>query len=619
MKSIGEAMAIGRTFKEALLKAIASLDPLSCRFFKQNLSLENLSLEWIRKQLITPHPERLWILFHAFRHQISIDEVHKVTGYDPWFLFQIQDLVAEEQVIKQCLRARDKNKIKKKQLFSWKQNGFSDKHLPYLLGYSEKQLRELRWKMGLHPVYKRIDTCAAEFPNETAYMYSTYEEECESKPTSNKKIVILGSGPNRIGQGIEFDYCCVHAVKAIKDLNYEAIIINCNPETVSTDYDVADRLYIEPLSAEYVLEILRIENPIGTILQMGGQTPLNLGQHLSRDGWRILGTPSESIELAEDRDKFRLFAHRIGLIQPNNGAFSSDDEAFYLANKIGYPVIVRPSFVISGSGIQILSNEKELNSYLSGICRDDLGPFLIEEFLENCLEVEVDAICDGVEVFCCGIVEHLDPTGIHSGDSISFLFPYKLTQELQFQILEETKKIGIALGIIGLFNVQFAVRNNVLVILEVNPRASRTVPLLSKTTGLPLVQIATKCILGRSLQDQKLLGPAKVGWLAMKMPVFPFSRLFIENETLGPQMKSTGEILCVSKTLEELFMKASIYNANSKLFPKSNKDKLPPPDSSIPWEVYQVNETETCSEKLALSTHSTSRVEFGLSQSPGLQ
>jgi len=503
MKSVGEVMGIGRTFKESFNKAISSLDVEKAFLPRKN-------------------------------------------GYDPWFLNQINEL--EEEIVKGPLERVDFS-----QLHRWKQMGFSDEKLALLLNCTEREIFELRENFKLHPVYKRVDSCSAEFPTETAYMYSTYEQECESNPTSKKKILVLGSGPNRIGQGIEFDYCCVHAVKAIRELGYESILLNCNPETVSTDYDTTDRLYFEPLTLEHVREVIHIEKPVGTIIQFGGQTPLNIGKHLDREGLPLLGTPFASIDLAEDRKKFQLFAARLGIKQPRNGFFSSRGEALKLAKKIGFPMILRPSYVIGGTGIEIIQNESELNSYCA------TPPVLMEEFLEGALEVEVDAISDGREVFICGIVEHIEPAGIHSGDSMSFLSPYRLKSEAQSALMEQTRKIGLALGVVGLFNVQFAIHKEEILVLEVNPRASRTVPLLSKTTGLPLVQIATKAILGLSLKEQGMLSKADPKYLGLKLPVFPFERLHLKNETLGPQMKSTGEVLCIGKTFEELFMKAKVY------------------------------------------------------------
>lgn len=565
MKSIGEVMAMGRTFLEAFQKAIHSLEIDQGKLFELSLSLEE-----IKKEIKDFDSDRIFFILQAFRLGLSIEEVHKSTYYDPWFLSQLRQMVLVEKEIKKTPFQR----IQKDSLFIWKKLGFSDAHLAYLLKCSEDEIRKLRWKMDIHPVYKRVDSCSAEFPSETAYMYSTYEEECESLPKTREKIAIIGSGPNRIGQGVEFDYCCVHTIKTVKKLGFESIVINCNPETVSTDYDISDRLYLEPLTPEYILEILRIEQPNGIIVQMGGQTSLKLSQDLYQNGFKIAGTSFESIQRAEDRDGFRKFLSRFKLNQPRNASFSKEKDALVLAKKIGYPVIVRPSFIIGGSLIRILYSEEELKQYLEKISLRKASPVLVEEFLENCLEVEVDAICDGIDVFVCGIIEHLNPAGIHSGDSTCFLFSCTICPEIEEKLLKQTRLIGIEMGIIGLFNVQYIIRDREVMVIEINPRASRTIPLLSKITALPLVQIATKCILKHSLQEQKLSGVAKNRLKAMKIPVFPFSRLYIKGETLGVEMKSTGEVLCLGKSIDELFVKARFYIANHKLFPKKVRERI---------------------------------------------
>lgn len=566
MKSLGEAMAIGRTFQESLLKAIASLDLSTNKLFRLPNPVQD-----IYETLSLPHPDRLFFIFEAFRRGCSVEAVHRATQFDLWFLFQIHHLVT----IEKSIQTTSLDNVQKNELISWKQKGFSDAHLAHLWNCKEEEVLQQRWSLGIHPVYKRVDTCAAEFPNEIAYMYSTYEEECESHPNHRKnKVVILGSGPNRIGQGIEFDYCCVHAVKTAKALDYEAIIINCNPETVSTDFNIADRLYLEPLTSEHVLEILRIEKPQGFIIQMGGQTPLKIAACLHKKNLPICGTGFPATDVAENREKFRIFLDQLQLLQPRNGAFSSALEAFTLVRQMSYPLVVRPSFVIGGNAIEVLAQEEALKDYIKRNSLEDIAPVLMEEFLDNCLEVEVDAICDGESVFCCGIIEHLDPTGIHSGDSIAFLSRYKMSQDIEDQIFEQTKVLGLHLGIIGLFNVQFAIRNKTPVILEVNPRASRTIPLLSKITGLPLVQIATKCILGRSLKEQCYYGRATPKLLGMKIPVFPIPQLQTLDEKLGPQMKSTGEVLCIGSTIEELFLKAKLYTTNAKHFTKEARRRF---------------------------------------------
>lgn len=513
MKSVGEVMGIGRTFQESILKAIDSLESPTFP------SCSNSQTD--KETRLSPHPNRLSSIFQEFRRGCSIEELHKKTGYDPWFLYQINDLILCEKKIKKS----SINSLKRENLLGWKKKGFSDQYLAPLIGCTKEEILELRWKLNIHPVYKRIDSCAAEFPNRTAYMYSTYEEECESEVSINKKIVIIGSGANRIGQGIEFDYCCVHSVKAAKEQGYETIIINCNPETVSTDYDTADRLYLEPLSLEYVLEILRLESPEGVIIQMGGQTPLKIAHDLGKKGVKILGTSLDATEVAEDKDQLRFLLNKMKVRQPRNITFSTFKEAIDLAAKIGFPIILRPSFIIGGSLIEIVHSELELVNYLKKVNFEECAPFLMEEFLQDCIEVEVDAISDGQEVVCCGTIEHLDFAGIHSGDSVSFLSPYKISKDIQENLYRITKDVGLQLGIIGLFNIQFAIQNEKPIILEVNPRASRTIPLLSKITGYPFVRIATKCILSQSLKKQGISYVSNTKLKAMKLPIFPFSRL----------------------------------------------------------------------------------------------
>lgn len=580
MKSVGEIMAFGRTFKESLNKAISSLDT-----YKSEKPVRTISSD-MHHALQTPHHKKLEWICEALRHGMSIEEVHALTGYDPWFLTHIDDLIQEEKAIAiSSLEATHVNR-----LFLWKQMGFSDEKLAALLTCTQKQIAEKRKQLKIHPVYKRVDTCSGEFHNEIACMYSTYEEECESRPSTKQKVLVLGSGPNKIGQGIEFDYCCVHGVKAIKDLGYESIMINCNPSTVSTDFDTTDRLYFEPLTIEHVLEVIRIEKPLGTIIQLGGQTALNLGKELQKEGVALLGTPFASIDLAENRQKFRSFAERLGIKQPPNAIFSSLQEALEAAKSIGFPMILRPSYVIGGNAIQIIHHASELKAYLERVHLERVAPVLMETFLEGAIEVDVDAICDGKEVFICGIMEQVEPAGIHSGDSMSFLAPYQLDQKCQDCLIEQTKKIGQSLNIVGLFNVQFAIQNSEILVLEVNPRASRTIPLLSKTTGMPFVQIATKCILGQSLQEQGLSTQAESKFLGLKLPVFPFSRLHIKNAILGPHMQSTGEVLCIGKTFNELFMKARIYQSKDKdLFISDLESKLPDSASSSVLEVYDIN------------------------------
>jgi carbamoyl-phosphate synthase large subunit len=496
----------------------------------------------------------LWFVGEAIRRGWTLEKIQGFTRYDPWFLKEIECLIATESIISQS----NFSQIQKSELISWKKLGFCDKRLAHLLRVTEEEIWEKRSSLSIHPTYKRIDSCAAEFSTETAYLYSTFEEECEARPSSKEKIVVLGSGPNRIGQGIEFDYCCVHALQAIRELGYEAVMINCNPATVSTDCDRSDRLYIEPLCAEKVHEIIRLENPLGVIIQFGGQSPLDVGKQLYARGIDALGTSFHAIDRCEDRDKFRKLVRDLSLDQPKNNSFSEPWQAFQEAAEIGYPLLLRPSYVIGGSFIQVINNEGELEEYLKN-SPPIFGPVLMEEFLEGGIEVEVDAIGDGHEIFICGVVEHLDPVGIHSGDSICSLSPLKLGTQIQAELKKQTVKIGLSLGIIGLFNVQFCVVDQQTVfVLEVNPRASRTIPLLSKVTGIPFVRVATRCILGRSLKMQGYEGEAIPHFFGVKVPVFPFNRMRVFKKNLGPTMLSTGEVLGIGKSYREAFAKAAV-------------------------------------------------------------
>lgn len=550
MKAIGEVMAIGRSFLESFQKAVNSLDVRCNRFF-----FPNKDRLLILNQLVIPSEERIFWILDAFRLGITVEEVSQATGFDPWFLYELEELVSKEkEIASTALENLDSDT-----LFSWKKMGFSDPHIAFLMRSEEKFIRQLRWKSNVLPVYKRVDTCAGEFPTTTTYLYSTYADECEAKVTQSEKIVILGSGPNQIGQGIEFDYCCVHAAQATRDLGYESIMINCNPETVSTDYDISDRLYLEPLTVEHTLEILMKENPKGVIVQMGGQTSLNLTKDINENGFSILGTSLRSIERAENRKYFSEFLRKQGIKQPFNTSFSDYESGMKKSEMIGFPLIVRPSYVIGGQSIEVISSRKELRKYLNSTDISKVGPILMEKHMGSVIEVEVDAISDGKEIFCCGIITHLDPLGIHSGDSASLLFSYEISQEIKNRIVDIASLVGNRLQIKGLFNLQLAIDGEEILIIEINPRASRTIPLLSKVTKLPLIQIAMKCILGTSLLAQGFTGLADPKIYALKIPVFPFSRLNIENQSLGVQMKSTGEVLCVGKTIEELVQKAMLY------------------------------------------------------------
>jgi carbamoyl-phosphate synthase large subunit len=500
MKSVGEAMSIGRTFQESVQKALRSLETGRDGF---NEILEGdepeVRLANLRRELREAGGERILYVADAFRESLDRDEVQGLTGIDPWFLAQIEDLVMSEESI----RGLDLETLDKDRLFRLKRKGFSDSRLAELLGVSESRVREYRHGLGIRPVYKRVDTCAAEFATSTAYMYSTYEEECESAPGERQKIMVLGGGPNRIGQGIEFDYCCVHAALALREDGYETIMVNCNPETVSTDYDTSDRLYFEPLTLEDVLEIVHKENPAGVIVQFGGQTPLKLARPLEAAGVPIIGTTPDSIDLAEDRERFQKLLGRLELRQPPNRTASSADEAVGLAEEIGYPLVVRPSYVLGGRAMDIVHGEDELRRYMrEAVLVSNDSPVLLDRFLDHAKEVDIDAICDGEDVLIGGIMEHIEQAGVHSGDSACSLPPYSLSREIQDEMRRQIRLMSLGLGVVGLMNTQFALQGNDVFVLEVNPRASRTVPFVSKASGLPLAGIAARVMAGKSLKEQ---------------------------------------------------------------------------------------------------------------------
>jgi carbamoyl-phosphate synthase large subunit len=554
MKSVGEAMAIGRTFQESLQKALRSLET-----GRDGLSpiLENADpddrLLKLKRELREAGAERLLYVADAFRLGLSAEEIFKLTRIDPWFLAQIEDLVRiEEDLSQQDLAALDRH-----QLFSLKQKGFSDSRLATLLGCTEQEMRQHRHQLGIRPVYKRVDTCAAEFATTTAYLYSTYEEECESEPTGNRKIMVLGGGPNRIGQGIEFDYCCVHAALALRDDGYETIMVNCNPETVSTDYDTSDRLYFEPLTLEDVLEIVHRENPEGVIVQYGGQTPLNLARPLEAAGVSIIGTSPDSIDLAEDRERFQQMLQKLGLRQPPNRTATSVEQAVGLAEEIGYPLVVRPSYVLGGRAMDVVHGEKDLRRYMRDAVKvSNDSPVLLDRFLDHAIEVDVDAICDGTDVLIGGIMEHIEQAGVHSGDSACSIPPHSLSIEIQDELRRQMKMMGLELGVVGLMNAQFALRGNDIYILEVNPRASRTVPFVSKATGRPLASIAALCMAGKSLKDQFNTEEIIPKFYSVKEAILPFLKFLGVDPILGPEMRSTGEVMGVGESFGEACAKA---------------------------------------------------------------
>jgi carbamoyl-phosphate synthase large subunit len=565
MKSVGEAMAIGRTFKESFQKALRSLeigatglDPL------WGVAQEAGGEPDLVSRLRVPGARRAWYIADAFREGLSLDEVQQHTGIDPWFLAQIQELIEAERGVE----GQSLDTIEKDALYRLKRDGFSDARLASLLGVSEDDFRARRHALAVRPVYKRVDSCAGEFATPTAYLYSTYESECESQPDERSKIMVLGGGPNRIGQGIEFDYCCVHAAMAMREDGYQTIMVNCNPETVSTDYDTSDRLYFEPLTLEDVLEICAVENPTGLIVQYGGQTPLKLSRGLAAAGVPILGTSPDSIHKAEDREHFQALINELQLLQPPNRTATTETQALERAQDIGYPLVVRPSYVLGGRAMEIVHSQEELERYLRDAFRvSNESPILLDRFLNDAVEVDVDAICDGDEVVIGGIMEHIEEAGVHSGDSACVLPPFALSAETQAELARQTRAMALALGVRGLMNVQFAVKGRDVYVLEVNPRASRTVPFVSKATTRPLAKIAARVMAGQSLAAQGVNGEVIPGYYSVKEAVFPFIKFPGVDPILGPEMKSTGEVMGIGKTFGEAYRKAQL--ATGVLIPNS--------------------------------------------------
>ncbi|MBE2897393.1 carbamoyl-phosphate synthase large subunit [Pasteurellaceae bacterium 20609_3] len=569
MKSVGEVMAMGRTFQESLQKALRGLETGICGF---NLKTEDT--EKLRTELSNPGPERILYVADALASGWPIDEVYHYSKIDPWFLVQIRDLVQDELALEQkTLDDLDYHELRR-----LKRKGFADKRIAQLVKCDESAVRAKRGELGLHPVYKRVDTCAAEFTSDTAYLYSTYEQECEARPTDRKKVMILGGGPNRIGQGIEFDYCCVHAALALKEAGFETIMVNCNPETVSTDFDTADRLYFEPLTLEEVLEIVRIENPFGVIVHYGGQTPLKLANALHDNGVRIIGTSADSIDAAEDRERFQHILQQLNLKQPENRIAHSSEQALALAQEVGYPLVVRPSYVLGGRAMQIVYNDDELTRYMREAVKvSDDSPILLDHFLNDAIEVDVDCISDGQTVVIGGIMQHIEQAGIHSGDSACSLPPYSLSDDIQDEIRRQTVAMAKALNVVGLMNVQFAVKEGDVYVLEVNPRASRTVPFVSKATGVPLAKIAAKVMAGISLAEQDVVKETLPHLYSVKEAVFPFIKFPGVDTILGPEMRSTGEVMSVGESFAEAFVKAQL-GAGERL-PASGKIFLSVVDS----------------------------------------
>ena len=550
MKSVGEVMAMGRTFQESMQKALRGLETGIDGFDEKTTDQELIETE-----LAEAGPDRILFLADAFRIGMSLDEVQQLTHIDPWFLAQIEDLIRQEK----ALTGKRVGDLDRNALLDLKRAGFSDRRLAKLLNATQDAVRAKRWELNVRPVYKRVDTCAAEFDTRTAYMYSTYEEECESRPTGRKKVMVLGGGPNRIGQGIEFDYCCVHAALSLREDGYETIMVNCNPETVSTDYDTSDRLYFEPLTLEDVLEIVAVEKPLGVIVQYGGQTPLKLAQDLDANGVPIIGTNPDMIDCAEDRERFQKMLMQLKLKQPPNRTARNPEAALVLAQEIGYPLVVRPSYVLGGRAMEIVHEQRDLERYMREAVKvSNDSPVLLDRFLNDAIEVDVDAICDGESVLIGGIMEHIEQAGVHSGDSACSLPPFSLSKDLQDELRRQTVAMAHALQVVGLMNIQFAIQNDVVFVLEVNPRASRTVPYVSKATGLQLAKIAARCMVGQSLKSQGITREVIPPYYCVKEAVFPFIKFPGVDTILGPEMKSTGEVMGVGDTFAEAFVKSQL-------------------------------------------------------------
>ena len=567
MKSVGEVMAIGSCFKESLQKALRGLevgiDGFDEIIFEESLSPKERQ-DLIVKEISTPSSNRILYVAQAFREGMSIDEVFNLSFIDKWFLNQVYEIIISENKMKDKLI-----ELTKEEVYAMKSVGFSDRRLAKLYNTSEKNIRDFRKDKSISPVFKRIDTCAAEFKSSTAYMYSTYSDVCESNPTDNKKVIILGGGPNRIGQGIEFDYCCVHASMALKEAGFETIMINCNPETVSTDYDTSDRLYFEPLTVEDVMSIIDIERPWGVIVQYGGQTPLKLADELEKCGVRIIGTSPDSIDLAEDRERFKVLVESLGLRQPMNETVTNIAEAKKSAEEIGYPLVVRPSYVLGGRAMEIVTNTSDLEKYMKeAVDVSDDSPILLDKFLNDAIEVDIDLLCDGKDVYVAGIMEHIEEAGIHSGDSGCSLPPYTLKDKIVDELKDQASKLAMALKVIGLMNAQFAIKDDQIFLLEANPRASRTAPFVSKAIGLQLAKLGALVMSGATIKELSLPTERKNNsYFSVKEAVFPFSKFPEVDVLLGPEMKSTGEVMGFGKSFGEAYFKAQ--RAAGVILPKT--------------------------------------------------
>jgi carbamoyl-phosphate synthase large subunit len=566
MKSVGEVMAIGRTFQESLQKALRGLETNRTGFDPiLNLDAEDVKLE-LNRELQTPGPERLWYVADGFRYGLSLEDLFELTSIDPWFLAEIEDLLHSEA----SLADRTVDQLQRDDWYALKQQGFSDARMATLLGASEDSVRAARQSFGVRPVYRRVDTCAAEFPASSAYMYSTYEEECEANPSDRKKIMVLGGGPNRIGQGIEFDYCCVHAALAMREDGYETIMVNCNPETVSTDYDTSDRLYFEPVTLEDVMAIVDLEKPVGVIVQFGGQTPLKLVDKLAQLGVPIIGTSADAIDRAEDRERFKGLLSKLGLKQPDNRTAVDVESGIAGAREIGFPIVVRPSYVLGGRAMEIVYSTEDLKRYMqNAVSVSNDAPVLLDRFLDQAVEVDVDAVSDGKRVVIGAIMQHIEQAGVHSGDSACSLPPYRLSEHIQDEIRDQVRAMALELGVVGLMNVQLAVQDDDVYVLEVNPRASRTVPFVSKSIGVSLAKIAARCMAGTSLEAQGFTEEIVPSLIHVKESVFPFVKFPGVDPILGPEMKSTGEVMGVGESFGEAFSKAAL--ASGVMLPTGGK------------------------------------------------
>ncbi|EKE83788.1 carbamoyl-phosphate synthase large subunit [Idiomarina xiamenensis] len=578
MKSVGEVMAIGRNFQESMQKALRGLELDATGFDPIVDAQDDDAQARVIRELKEPGAERIWYIADAFRLGMSVREVFELTRIDEWYLVQIEDLVNCEKELSEMGLTGVTSEVMR----ALKKRGFADKRIAQILHVSEKEVRKKRHKQGIRPVYKRVDTCAAEFASSTAYMYSSYDEECEAAPSNRDKIMVIGGGPNRIGQGIEFDYCCVHAALAMREDGYETIMVNCNPETVSTDYDTSDRLYFEPITLEDVLEIVAIEQPKGVIVQYGGQTPLKLARDLEANGVPIIGTAPDAIDRAEDRERFQAAVKRLGLKQPENSTVTEISQALSEAKRIGYPLVVRPSYVLGGRAMEVVYDEADLRRYLNDAVKvSNDAPVLLDRFLSNAIEVDVDAICDGEDVLIGGIMQHIEEAGVHSGDSACSLPPYSLSDDIQAQLREQMRKLAFELNVNGLMNAQFAVKDNEVYLIEVNPRAARTVPFVSKATGVPLAKIAARVMVGKSLAQQGYVKEIIPPYYSVKEVVIPFAKFQGVDPIRGPEMRSTGEVMGVGESFEEAYAKANLgagealAKSGKALLSVRNSDKEP--------------------------------------------